>query len=143
MTSIRDTNIIYIQRELIAFSKMQDALVRTSPITTQIGFILIMPYEPPAPLEETQGRGLEISKYLRIPTNIEGSVRFENSGRLFYPPERPVNILLLRFKIIPFRFFYIVRRISKNEINRRIWQRCQPRDGIPNPYFTICMRIKQ
>ncbi len=46
-------NIVNIERELPAFSQMQNAFMRPTPISTKIGFVLVVPNQPAAAAKET------------------------------------------------------------------------------------------
>jgi hypothetical protein len=102
-----------------------------------------MPDQPPTALEEARCRELEIGQDLGESTDIECSRWLKNPGSLFYPFERPVDVLLLRFKGIPFRFLDVIWRVCKNEINGFAAQRTEPDNRVSNPDFPVGMRVEE
>ena len=69
--AVRDSYVVNSESKLPALSKVKDTLVRSSPVGAQIGFILIMPDQPPATFEKTRCRKLDVRQDLRESTDIK------------------------------------------------------------------------
>jgi hypothetical protein len=60
MIPVRNPNLVHIERELLAFSKVQNAFMRPTPIGTQIGFVFVVPDQPTTASKETRRWKFEI-----------------------------------------------------------------------------------
>jgi hypothetical protein len=67
---VGNSHIIYVKGEFLTFSEVENALVGSSPIGTQVGLVLIVPDQPATPSEETQRWQFDVGQDFREPTYV-------------------------------------------------------------------------
>src|SRR5574341_2327983 len=122
MIAVWNPHVIHVKGELPALSKVQHTFVRASPIRAEVSFVLIVPHQPLASLEETRRRKLDVGQNLGKATDVESPGRLEDSRSLLYPSQRPLDVCCLRLEAIPFRLLDVVRRVGKDQVNRLVLQ---------------------
>ncbi len=110
-------DVVHVERELLALAKVEQALMRAAPVIPQVGFVFVVPDEPPAAFEEPRGWHFQVGQDLRETTNVHGSRWFQDPRGVLDPLKRPFDVSLLGIERVPLRLLDIVWWVGEDQIH--------------------------
>ena len=72
--AIGNPYLIDVESVLPSLAEMQDALMRTAPIFSEVGFVFVVPYEPPTTFEKLRNRHFHIGENFRKAADVKRPV---------------------------------------------------------------------
>jgi hypothetical protein len=80
---------VHVECLAVALAQVDDALMGTSPVAPQVGFVLVVPDQPPAALEQRHDRHQDGRQNFRVAAHIHGSRRLQQARCFRNPHTRP------------------------------------------------------